>query len=236
MKKLIFSILLLSFLSLNAQVQKNFIDQNYIELTGTSRLEVSPNEIYLTIKISENNKKLKLSVEKQEKLMIDELKKNNIKLDENFTIKDFRSYYSYGFLKTPDIKKSKIYELMLTNANELAIVYKSLEKIGISNITINRVDHSDIEDFKLQVKINAIKIAKTKAKKYAEAIDQSIGRALYIQEVDDFNFGNSNFRSNNSIIQGYNSYHSEVDKFEKKNIEFKNIEIKARVLAKFEIK
>lgn len=35
---------------------KNFIDQNYVEVTGTAELEIVPDEIYLRIVISEKDK------------------------------------------------------------------------------------------------------------------------------------------------------------------------------------
>ena len=94
MKKFLLILFLSQALITNAQFQKNFIDENYIELTGSSQLEITPNEIYLKIIINEANKKLKLSVEEQEALMINELKKNNIKLEKNFRVKDFTSSYT----------------------------------------------------------------------------------------------------------------------------------------------
>lgn len=36
--------------------EKNFIDQNYVEVTGTAELEIVPDEIYLRIVISEKDK------------------------------------------------------------------------------------------------------------------------------------------------------------------------------------
>ena len=36
--------------------EKNFIDQNYIEVTGTAEMEIVPDEIYLKIVLSEKDK------------------------------------------------------------------------------------------------------------------------------------------------------------------------------------
>ena len=46
-----------------AQNQKNFIDQPYLEVTGKAELEVTPDEIYLSIRINEGDNKAKQSVE-----------------------------------------------------------------------------------------------------------------------------------------------------------------------------
>jgi uncharacterized protein YggE len=46
-------ILLIAPVFCSAQEGKNFIDQPYIEVTGKADMEVVPDEIYLTIRISE---------------------------------------------------------------------------------------------------------------------------------------------------------------------------------------
>ena len=234
MKNLFLFLFLFQAIIANAQFQKNFIDENYIELTGTSQLEITPNEIYLTIVIDEANKKLKLSVEKQEALMINELTKNNIKLEENFSVKDFTSSYKYYFFKQTDIKKSKTYELKVSTAKELGKVYESLERIGISNISISKVDHTAIEDYKLETKVKAIKIAKLKANKYAEAIGQGIGKAIHIQE-QNVNISQNYNQLNEVVVRGYGSI-SKNQKFNFENLEFSNIIINAQVHVKFQLK
>lgn len=230
MKNLALITILFLTVSANAQLQKNFIDQNYIEVTGTSEIKIIPNEIYLSIIINEQDKKGKISVEKQENQLIKALKEIGIDTDENFKILDYSSNFKFYFLKRTDIMKSKTYELMVKNGLELGKVYQTLEAIGISNVTITRTDHSKMEQFKNEAKIKAIKAAKLKAKNYAEAIDQTIGKALYIQETNNYNPRNYN-QLNEVIYMGASS------KSEGKinNIDFKKIEIQARVLARFEL-
>ncbi|MDA3891149.1 MAG: hypothetical protein PF517_05735 [Salinivirgaceae bacterium] len=58
-------IVLALILTLFTQAQtgtKNFIDQNYIEVTGKAELNVVPDEIFLKILISEKDTKNKISV------------------------------------------------------------------------------------------------------------------------------------------------------------------------------
>ena len=166
--------------------------------------------------------------------MINELSKNNIKLEENFKVKDFTSSYKYYFFKQTDIKKSKTYELKVSTTKELGKVYESLERIGISNITISKVDHTAIEDYKLETKIKAIKMAKTKANKYAEAIGQTIGKAIHIQEQHVNTTQNYN-QLNEVVVVGYGSV-SKNQKFNFENLEFSNIIIDAQVHVKFQLK
>ena len=51
---------------------------------------------------------------------------------------------------------------------------------------------------KFQTKINSLKVAKEKAKQYAEAIDQEIGKALFIKEVEQSPYTQSQMRAFNT--------------------------------------
>ncbi len=231
MKKLALIIVLFITASVNAQFQKNFIDHNYIEITGTSEMKIIPNEIYLSITINEQDKKGKISVEKQENRLIKSLKEMGLDTDKNFKILDYSSNFKFYFLKKTDIMKSKTYELIVKNGLELGKVYQTLEVIGISNVNITRIDHSEMEEYKQEAKIKAIKAAKLKAANYAEAINQTIGKALYIQETN--NFFPRNYSQVNEIMIRRGTSESK-DKIN--NIEFKKIVIQAKVLARFELK
>jgi hypothetical protein len=51
----LFSLLAVS--SYSQQIGKNFIDENYIEVTGKAEMEITPDEIYLKIIVSEQDNK-----------------------------------------------------------------------------------------------------------------------------------------------------------------------------------
>ena len=139
MKKLIIVACLISFTSIIAQSGvKNFIDQNYIEITGVVETELTPDEIYLTIIINEKDKKGKISVEKQETAMIKKLKQVGIDLKKDFSVKDFSSNYKFYFLKRTDILKSKKYQLVVHDGLTLGKVFQALEGIDISNVSIEK--------------------------------------------------------------------------------------------------
>jgi uncharacterized protein YggE len=230
MKKLIIVICLFFYTSIIAQSGvKNFIDQNYIEITGVVETEITPDEIYLSIIINEKDKKGKISVEQQETAMIKKLKQIGIDLKKDFTIKDFSSNYKFYFLKRTDILKSKKYQLIVHDGLTLGKVFHALEDIEISNVSIEKVSHTKIEEHRSAAKIKALKAAKQKAMEYAEAIDQSIGNALYIQEI------NRNVRPqylNQIAVRDYAKDDSEAVN----DIDFEKIKIHASVLARFELK
>lgn len=230
MKKLIIIACLITLSPILAQNgAKNFIDQNYIEITGISETEITPDEIYLSIIINEKDKKGKISVEQQETSMIKKLKQLGIDLKKDFTVQDFSSNYKFYFLRKTDILKSKKYQLVVHDGLTLGKVFQALESIEISNVSIEKVSHSKIEEHRGAAKIKALKAAKQKALDYAEAIDQSIGFALYIQEI------NRNVRHqylNQIAVRGYAKDDSEAVN----DIDFEKIKIHASVLARFELK
>ena len=223
MKTPVFTLIALLLVQLSlAQGSKNFIDQNYIEVTGKAEMEIVPDEIYLKILINEADNKGKESVESLENKMIENLKTLGIDIDEQLVIKDFSSNFKNYFLKKTDIQTAKEYQLLVHNGKMLGEVFLTLEDIGISNIEIERVDHSEIEKYRRMVKIDAIKAGKDKAGDLAGAIGQSIGKAIYIREIENFNERRA--LQSNVMIRGFSatSVKSKVPEleFEKINLEY----------------
>jgi len=222
-------ILLAVFLSYGAmaQTQKNFIDQNYIEVKGLAELEVVPDEIYLNIHLDEQDTRNKESIEVLEKQMFVALKKAGIDLEKQVSVSDFASNLKFHFIKRTDVLKSKDFELLIHDSKTLANVFVELEKIKISNINITKVDHSEIEKYRKQVKVNAIKAGKEKAEALTEAIGQKVGKAIYINETS------SNYRNeyaNSAIrIRGVSS----LAKMEIPELDFQKIKLEYSVLLRF---
>ena len=227
---------LIGIVSFSQNGEKNFIDQPYIEVTGKIETEIIPNEIYLNIILNENDKKGKVSVEEQENQMLSILKSLSIDLENNFSILDFNGYYKRKFFADNEVTKAKRYELIVNDGKTLGKVYQALERIDISNISIVKTSHSDIEKIRRETKLKALKAAKEKANDYAKAINQSIGKALFIQETQ--NSLNSNLYGNNLgmlnevVITGYGS-RSKQEKIHDLNL--KSITISASVLTKFSL-
>ncbi|WP_372751461.1 SIMPL domain-containing protein [Labilibaculum sp.] len=183
MKKNAVILLFVFFAAISVQAQKNFIDQNYIEVKGTAELEVVPDEIYLNIHLDELDTKNKESIEVLEKQMFVALKKAGINLEKQLSVSDFSSNLSTYFIRRADAKKSKDFQLLVHDSKTLGKVFVELDQIKISNISIVKVDHSEIEKYRRQVKVNAVKEGKEKAIALAEAIDQKVGRAIYMNEI-----------------------------------------------------
>ena len=235
--KRIFLILLTTF-SLTCFSQtgtKNFIDQNYIEVTGKAEMEIVPNEIYLKILINEKDFKGNKSLDEIEKSMTDKLSKIGIDISKKLAIKDMTSNFRNYWLRNSSINSIKEYQLVVENAKMTGQVFQGLESIGISNISIERIEHSDIQKFRTEVKINAIKAAKRKATFMANAIDQEIGKAIYIQELNSQIYGALRGRVaglSNIVVRGYSS---KLNEEQVPEIEFEKIKLEYSILVRFEM-
>ena len=234
MKKLI--LIVLTVLSINCYSQtKNFIDQNYIEVTGKAEMEIIPNEIYLKIILNEKDFKGKENLDQIEKAMIEKLEKIGIDISKDLAIKDMTSNFKDYWIKSTEINSIKVYQLKVNDAKTAGSVFRELESIEISNITIERVDHSEIQEFKQQVKISAIKAAKQKAESLAGAINQNCGKAIYIEELNNQVYkamqGYAAGATSNIMIRGVSS----LSKSSTPEIEFEKIKLEYSILARFEL-
>ena len=228
MRNLFLFFALIPFALIAQQGEKNFIDQNYIEVTGKAEMEIAPDMIYLRIVIDEKDDKNKVSVDQKEKEMINTLKKIGIDVSKDLLIKDMSSQFKRYLLSRDGISLSKEYQLLLHDGKTTGQVFMSLEKIDISNIQIEKMDHSKMEDFRRQVKVDAIKAAKSKAQDLARAIDQEIGRAIYIrEEVNNFDLRRA---SNTLRMEKAISYNDAPD------MDFEKIELNYSILCRFELK
>jgi len=239
MRNLLLIFFLISSTAINAQTgEKNFIDQNYIEVTGKADMEITPDEIFIKILINEKDFKNK-DIEEIEQTMFDKLTELELDLSKDLAIKDLISNFQYYLFIKTDIKLIKEYQLTVHDAKTASKVFLELQNIGISNVSIDKVENSNINKYRKEVKIAAIKAAKEKAEALAQAIDQDIGRAIYIQEIESiFNMtGNAlQGKAAGIMIRGtsnkpvYGSRESEPE------IEFEKIKLEYNIIARFELK
>lgn len=215
---------------------KNFIDQNYIEVTGHADKEVTPDNIYLKFYINEKDFK-KQTISEVETTMIRTLFDIGIDVDKNLTIKDYVSNFQHYWILKSDIRLIKEYGLLVNDAKTAGAVFNEFEKIGISTISIDRLEHSEMDKLELEVKVEAMQSAQQKAKAIAASVNQEIGRAILIQE-------NPSSVHVNEVLQGRLSGLQIRDvvslnqsaRVKGENIEFEKIKLDYSVLARFELK
>lgn len=235
MKKSILIIVgIISFSSVSLLSQgKNFIDQPYIEVETKIDTLINPDEIYINIIIAEKDTRGKISTEELERKMLTSLQQLNIPIEEDLTVQDIGSNFQKYLFRKKDIQKIKSFSLKVQDAKMASKVIVSLESIGISNVHIEKLDFSDRENLTLDLYTAAVLKAKKKAEIITKALDQKLGKAIYISDINEQIYQGLSGQVAGIRIRGISSiYGSSATKPE---IEFKKILISCDVQIKFAI-
>ncbi len=212
---------------------KNFIDQNYIEVTGKAELELIPDQIFIKIILNEKDSKNKVSLSQMEKDLVTKLKEIGINVETQLAIKDISSNFKSYLIGKSDVLVAKEYQLIVSDGKTACKVFVELEKVGISNVSIDKLDHSKISEHRQQVKIEAIRAAKEKAQNLAQAIGQNAGRAIYIQELDRQLYVN---QLSNAVMYMRDAKSNNSEDSSAYSFEFEKIKLEYSILTRFELK
>ena len=212
-------------------------DQNvkpFIEVVGNSEMEIVPNEIYISFTLKERmDGKNKITIESQEKELKKELQKAGFDLA-NLSLSDASAGFVPVKRKKQEVLTSKNYILKVATTTEVASAFDVLDSVEALNADISRVAHSEIEKYRKEVKIMAVKAAKEKAAYLLEAIGETVGKPLMIQERESYDdvMPVANYRMKTMAVMA----DSEMTQEEMPELSFQKIKLKYSVFARFEIK
>lgn len=197
-------ICLLAVLSLQAQT-----NERYIEVTGTSEIEIVPDKIHYLIEIREYFKeefdgkskpeeyrtKVPLSEIEQglrEALANADIPQNAIRTQE---IGDYWRQQGQDFLV------SKKFDITLTDFNQINEIVKRIDTKGINSMRIGELENKDMFAYHQMGKIEALKAAQRKATYLVEALGKKLGDVIRIVEERNSNifpFAQSNVLSSDT--------------------------------------
>ncbi len=166
--------------------------------------------------------------------MIDKLVSLGINIEKQLTLVDLASNFKKYFFKQTDIIKSKAFKVEVYNAKTAGKVLVELERIGISNVNLDRTEYSKIEELKLILKSKVTAKAKKQAEALIKPLNQKIIKAIYIR--DKFQQGTNDY--NDVVLEkiaviGYGIKRKQ--ELKQTEIEFKPIKVESEVVIKFEI-
>lgn len=226
MKKLILmAAVALMALPAAAQMQEAF--PSYIQVNGRAEKEITPDEFYLSIVINERDSKGKISVESQQRDMIAALKRLGVNVEKQLKVANLSSEF---FKKNTSVATAK-YQLQLGSSAEVGKVWQALDGLGISNVSILKVSHSQLERYKSEVRVEAMRNAKQNAATLAEAIGQTIGKCFYV--YDSNNDVMPVFYNNMAVMRSAKAFDAAEAAAEEEPLDFKTIKLQYSVQAKF---
>lgn len=229
MKRITLGALLVLCTCFGASAQSdNIFNRPYVEVSASADTMVIPDEIYISITISENDNK-KLSVEDQEIRMAKAFKNLGIDVEKALSTSDMLSDFKSRFLRSKDVIKTKSYELKVHDAMMAGKVFAALQDLGIANSSISRVDYSKKDYMKDICRIQAIEKAKSTAEVLVKPLNQTVGKAIQIIDNNSTPVYNPGIRMfAKSMVAGAN-----MDEAPK--IEFEKIKISATENVKFSL-
>jgi len=209
----------------------------HIEVTGTARLDIMPDEIYVSITIREREEGRDIiDVESQETALKKGLQSIGISLD-NLRLSDSESDYVKIRWKKKEVISSKQYVLKLATAQEVSKTFEKLDELKIQDAYISKTERSDIVELRKQLRIDAIKAAKEKADYLLNAIGEETGHALEVREnIQDYGYRYNSMANNIQTYTNVRSFSEESDVEVMPEIGFQKIRLESSIYVKFEIK
>ena len=216
-----------ALLALPAAAQGQEAFPSYIQVNGRAEREIAPDEFYLQIVINERDSKGKVSVESQQRDMIAALKRLGVNVEKQLKVANLSSEF---FKKNTSVATAK-YQLQLGSSAEVGKVWQALDGLGISNVSILKVSHSQLERYKSEVRVEAMRNAKQNAATLAEAIGQTIGKCFYV--YDSNNDVMPVFYNNMAVMRSAKAFDAAEAAAEEEPLDFKTIKLQYSVQAKF---
>ena len=159
--------------------------------------------------------------------MIAALKRLGVNVEKQLKVANLSSEF---FKKNTSVATAK-YQLQLGSSAEVGKVWQALDGLGISNVSILKVSHSQLERYKSEVRVEAMRNAKQNAATLAEAIGQTIGKCFYV--YDSNNVVMPVFYNNMAVMRSAKAFDAAEAAAEEEPLDFKTIKLQYSVQAKF---
>lgn len=235
--KTLFALLFVAAFSLNLAAQNTVLNPlestPYIEVTGDGEMEFVPDEIFISFTLQERMEgKTKITIDEQEKELKKKLQKINFDL-KNLMLADASADYTKIRRNKKEVIASKNFQIKVDKVALLDQVFEILDEVKVLNADITKTDHSQIEQFRKEVKIMAIKAAKEKAGYLLEAVGEKVGHPLYIIERETYEpeYPIMLRGAANMMMKMEDS----TENIPEPEISFKNMKLKYKVFVRFAI-
>ncbi|HXI01010.1 MAG TPA: SIMPL domain-containing protein [Sphingobacteriaceae bacterium] len=234
MKRLILAVLITAFAS--AAFAQTIDPRRKIEVTGSAEAEVTPDIIFVGISLREyfrdNNSKKKVEIEELERQLQTVVLNAGIP-KENFTINNISSYnWTWEKKKNPDFLASKQYRIKISDLNKYNQIISAVDPKGIQYSNVEGYDYSKLESLKRELKIKALQLAKEKAIYLTEAINERLGGAMEINEINNEYYPQPMYQRNAMM----KSDATMAESAPMPDIDFKKIKLNYQMRVVFELK
>ena len=223
-------LLLLAMLLPLASLSQARADGRYIEVTGTSEIEIVPDRIHYIIEIREyfeeefdgkskpEEYRTKVSLDRIEQGLREVLHDVGISPDAVRT----QEIGDYWRKQGQDFLVAKTFDITLLDFKQIDEILKRMDTRGIHTMRIGELENRDMLYYQQKGKIAALKAAQRKAAYLVEALGKKLGPVIRI--VEDEAGGSLPFSQSNVLSSNVVSFDS-----------FRTIKKKYSMLVRFEI-
>ena len=219
-------------LAISAQEDNN---SRYIEVTGSSETEIIPDEIHFMITIKEywqeefekkskpEDYQTKVPVNEIEHNLMSALKQAGI-APSDIQTKEVGDYWRE---RGKDFLISKTFDIKVQNPDQINRIIQTVNTKGIQSMNIGELKNKDLQEYRKQGKIEALKAARQKADYLVAAMGQKLGNVLRIVEPEErsFSYFQPQSAMSNVAIPSYDSNPEN----------FRTIKLRYQMTARFEI-
>lgn len=234
------SAFLIPFMSVAQQYSGSNPYPRTIDVDGIGEMEIIPETITVAFALTEyllddnrdgkidHKDNTKIQLAKIEDTFVDLLYKHGVK-KEDIYLSGLGGYY--GWYYRHEKLKRKTFNVEFTDMKKFNNVIREADANALQSVNFAKLDHPELEKFKREVKINAMKDAKQKANDLLGAIDEKVGVLIHVNEIQNYNQG---YRGHEmGMMKSMSMADSSGSGAEIENV--RKIKLKYQVKAKFSI-
>jgi uncharacterized protein YggE len=206
-------------------------DKRYIIVRGSAESEVTPDIIIISIRLREyEENKQKVTLDKIESDFTSAVTKSKINKD-RIVLSDISINSVQQRRRDRDFYAQKTYNINFSKTEDVLTFLENLKSVKIDYLDIAKLSHTEIEKYRLEIKIEALKAAEKKADALLNSVGAKRGKPLLIDEspseVTDWRPRNMDSNALYKIVDNETLGISEIP--------LKKIKLRFEILARFEI-
>ena len=214
----IFSLLAISSLLFSCgpahEIKNLNAEERTIQVTGSADMSVIPDQIEFLIKIEEyfeeqyqpyktsRDYKTKVQLSVIEEDLMTQLKDIGVGSDK-IKVQNIGGYWRY---RTKRVTLSKHFSILMDNVSMIDSLLNKINVRGMDYMRIGELKHEDLQEYRKEVKIEALQAARAKAEYLLSSMGKDLGEIVSIKELNSGNnwssywWGGSNSSLANSTL------------------------------------